>query len=486
MQDLRFACRLIRRHPLLTAAAALTVAFGVGANTAIVSVLNTVLLNPLGLRDSTRVMAARVSVDKLNLHHVETSAVEFREIQEMTDTFGPVAAMEGRWWTALIGGEATRLTGRAVTLEFFDVFHERPVVGRFFTTDDRESVVLSNSFWRSAFGADPNVLGRVVVLDDQPYRIVGVADASFRLPPNAQAWTALAIASSRFGRRGNNMNLTVLARLKSGVTARQAADRVNRYVAALKAQPGDFDMTRFGYSIDLDSFSAYVAGDLRRPLLLLWAAAVVVLLAGCANVAGLLLIRGIHRKREIAIRISVGATRSRVIRQLLIESMLLGAIGGLCGLALARVASSMLTRLSIPGKQVLELVSLDGRLLLYGFLLALFSGLLFGLAPALQLLRESQAAGMGCSPRQGYQDIFVTTQVAGAFVLVVITALLLRSLWAVERLRPGFDPSNLTTAFFTKPKNDPGFLDRLEGAVRSSPGVESAALAYPLPFAAAG
>lgn len=486
MRDVRFALRMIFRQPLLTAAAALVVAFGVGANTAVMSVLETVLLNPIGLRHSDRVMVARVTVDKFNMRHVQTSGVEYREIRDMKDTFQYVAAIEGRWWTSEMGGEAVRVIGRAVTPSFFDVFGELPALGRFFNPDDQFSVVLSHAFWQTAFGHDPNVLGRVLILDDKPYRIVGVAPVEFHFPVNAQVWVPLTLTPDRLARRGYNMQLDVVARLNGGVTPVRAVDRVRRYVAGLKAAPGNSDLAKLGYTIDLDPFAVYVAGDLRRPLMLLWIAAAVVLLAGCANVAGLLLTRVASRRREIAIRISLGATPGQVIRQLLIESSALGIVGGLAGLVMARLATSLLTRAALPGKALLGLVSLDARVLAYGFALAVLSGIVFGLAPAWQLMRDSQVSDLVRSRRRWFQDVFVVAQVAGAFALLVVTVVLLRSFRAVERLDPGFDASHLTTAFALKPKNDPAFLDRLESAVRSSPGIEAAALAYPIPFAGGG
>ena len=225
-----------------------------------------------------------------------------------------------------------------------------------------------------------------------------------------------------------------------------------------------------------------MAGDLRRPLWLLFTAALVVLLAGCANVAVLLLARTASRRRELAIRLAVGATRFQILRQLTIESLLLGALGGVCGLAVAAGAVSLLERLAIPGKDMLALVSLDRRLMLYGLGLSLSSGLLFGIAPALHMLRQSQSAALVRSVRRRFQNVFVTAQVAAAFVLLVATGLLLRSLWAVEQVHPGFDPAGLTTAYMLPPRNDPGFLDRLEANLRGMPGVESAALALPVPF----
>lgn len=491
LHDLHFAWRLLVRQPMFAAAAILTVAFGVGANTAVVSVLETVLLNPLGLRHADTVMVARTQVAKLQLFHAEASAVEFREIQSLTDAFSAAAAMEGRAWTLLADGEASRLVGQAVTPDFFRVFGEYPASGRFFTPEDNDcNVVLSDALWRSRFGADPSVIGRALTLDNKPYRIVGVAPAGFRFPAQAQVWTPLVLQPERLldSARGTSMNLSVFARRTDGVSAAQAADRVKRYVDGLKAVDAAHGgyISKYGYDIEMTTFSRYIAGDLRRPLLLLWGGALVVLITGCANIAGLLLARSASRRHEIAIRISVGASPGQIVRQLLIESLLVGAFGGAAGLLMAALALPMLTRLAIPGASMLALVSLDSPLLLYGFALALVSGLLFGLAPAIQLLRHSQSGQLGRSRRRRLQDLFVTVEVCAAFVLIVTTTLLLRSLWAVERIEPGFDPKGVTTAFFIKPQNDPGFFDRLQAALHSSPGVQSAALANPIPFADAG
>jgi predicted permease len=485
-KDLRFAWRMACRQPLLSTAAVLTIAFGVGANTAVFSVIETVLLNPLGLREPDRIAVARVRIDQLKFRHIQTSGVEYREIQAMTDAFEAAAAMEGRYWTALSGGGPVRLRGQAVTQDFFRLFGVHPAAGRFFSPEDRESVVLSHGLWQSEFGGDASVLGRTLMLDDKPHRIAGVAPAGFRFPANAQAWTPLTLEPSRLERRGYNMSLWVFARLKEGVSLAQAADRVRRYVEGLQSTAEGRELAKSGYGIEVDPVSHFVAGDARRPLWLLLAAALVVLLTGCANVAGLLLTRAAGRRREIAIRISLGASRGQIMRQLLIESLLLAAAGGVFGLILAGGAVSFLTRLAVPRREWLALVALKHELLLYGFGLALLSGLLFGLAPALQFLRESQTSAMVRSGRRRFQDLFVIGEVAGAFVLVVMTVLLLRSLWAVKRIQPGFDASDLTTGFIIKPKNDPGFHGRLRSELKAGPGIESAALAFPLPFSGGG
>ena len=488
-KDIRFALRLMLRHPLLTLAAVLTVAFGVGANTAILSILETVLLNPLGMRHTGRVMVARVHVDRVHMKNASASAADFRDTRDLSDVFSIVTAAEGAVWTYDAGGEAVRLLGRAVTPEFFSVFDASPALGRFFTPEDRQSVVLSYAMWQSRFGGDPNLLGRTITLDAKPYRVVGVAPADFRYPADAQAYVPLVIDAKRIaGGHGNNMNLTVLARLRAGVSPLQAVTRVHAFSAAQQAAdtPEGRDMAKFGYGLDLDPFANFLSGDLRSPLWLLWAAALVVLLTGCANVAGLLLTRSSARRKEIAIRLSVGATRWQVVRQLLLESLLLGAAGGIAGLLMAKSAVSLVTRVSVPGKQMLELVTLDSRMLLYGIALAMASSLLFGLVPAVQLLRDSQTSEMARNRRRWFQDLFITAEVGGAFVLLVMTGLLLRSLWMVEQIQPGFDIHNVTTAYFTKPQNDPSFAERLKTALRNAPGVESAALAYPVPFSQGG
>jgi predicted permease len=324
------------------------------------------------------------------------------------------------------------------------------------------------------------------MFDGLPYRVVGVAPNEFRFPADAAAWAPLVLSKGRMADRGMNMILLVVAHLRNGVTRAQAADRVNRYVAGLKSSAGGADLVKIGYGIELDPLSVYVAGELRSPLWLLWMAAFVVMLTGCANVAGLLLTRSAGRRKEIAIRLSVGATRWQIVRQLLLESVVLGLLGGVTGIALAKLAVALVTRAPIPGRTVLELVTLDGRMLLYGMALATASALLFGLVPAVQILRDSQTAALARSRRRRFQDLFVIAEVAGSFVLVVVTGLLLRSLWKVEQIALGFDPQHITTAYMMRPKNDPSFQDRLLAELKQAPGVESAALAYPVPFSKGG
>jgi len=482
MRDVRFAWRLIRSQPVLTLTAVIVAALGVGANTAIVSVMETVMLKPLGLRDTSRIYRATVRIDKIHMDHMTTSAVEFKDIHAMKDVFRNVAAAQGELWTLQSGSEPVRVSGQAVTDEFFRVFDEKPLAGRFFVPEDHDCLVFSYPFWKSQFGADPGIIGKTIVLDSKPYRVIGVANEDFRFPAKVDAWRALYISPERFAKRGYDMRLTVLGRLNDNVTAERATDRLNRYVAGFKATPAGREMDDYRYFIDLDTFSHFISGDLRRPLLLLWGAALALLLTACANIAVLLLSRTAGRRKEIAIRLSLGATRVQILRQLAIESLLLGGIGGALGIGVSAAAIAFIGRAAIPGKSLLALVRLDWRLMAFGMALSLGCGLVFGLAPAIQLLRRSQATAMTRAGRHRFQDTFIAAQVAAALVLLIATGLLLRSLWSIERINPGFDASNLTTALFNAPPNDAGFFDRLEASLASQPGIESSTIAYPLPF----
>jgi putative ABC transport system permease protein len=397
-------------------------------------------------------MVATVRLENLNMRGSTTSAVEFRELSDMSDVFAAVAASEGRSWTSDQAGEPVRLVGSAVTSDYFRVFGAMPAAGRFPGPDEPASAVLSYRLWETQFGGDSAVIGRALMLDGQLHRVVAVAPNDFRFPPHAQLWTSLTFSPQRMNRRGNNMNLSLLARLKDGVSPGQAFERVSRYVDGLKTAK----QIDGSYYVDLTSFAHYTAGDMRRPLWLLWGAAFVVLLTGCANVAALLLSRVAGRRREMAIRISLGAGRGLILRQLMIESLMLGALGGAAGIGVAFAAVSVLGRAVLPAKELLDLVSIDGALLAYGLLLALMCGLVFGIAPAVQLIRDNQVKALARSRSRKLQGVFVSAEVAAALVLLIATGLLLRTLSSLGQIDPGFDPNHVSTAYLLKPKNDPG------------------------------
>ncbi|HEX4230834.1 MAG TPA: ABC transporter permease [Bryobacteraceae bacterium] len=481
LRDLRFTWRLARRQLWTTAAVIASVAIGVGANTAVTSVLDTVLLNPLGIRNADRIVAATVHINKLKMEGAETSGAEFRDLEGMPDDFPAITATEHRDWT-LAAGQPSRVVGLAVTPEFFNVFEQRPSLGRYLDGSDPNEIFLSYSLWQSLFGGNRSALDRKLLLDGKPYRVVGVAARDFHFPPKVQAWVPLILAPGRF-KRGMNMDLSLFARLKNGVSLNQAQQRVNGAVRNLRATPEGAELRKLDYGIDVRPLAWFIAGDLRRPLLLLWWAALILLIAACANVAGLLLARAGNRRKEMAIRISAGGNRMQILRQLLTESVVLAVLGGAAGMLVAAVGVQILEHATLPYQQMLSLVRLNGRLLLYGLSLALASSILFGIVPAIELIREQHIGAMARARRKWFQNIYIVGQVSAAMFLLVVAGLLLKTLRAVESLQPGFDAQDLTTAFIIKPAaNQNAFYDRLLAGLRSEPGVQSAALGFSLPF----
>jgi predicted permease len=254
-------------------------------------------------------------------------------------------------------------------------------------------------------------------------------------------------------------------------------------VGNLKASPEGVEWRKLEYGIDVRPLSWHIAGDLRRPLLLLWSAALILLIAACANVAGVLLARAGGRRKEIAIRISLGGSRIQIVRQLLTESLILALLGGGAGVLVAAVGLQVLRHEPLPYQHMLSLVRINRRLLLYGLSLALASSIFFGIVPAMELVREQHVGAMARARRKWFQNIYIVGQVSAAMLLLVLTGLLLKSLRTIESLRPGFDPQDVTTAFVIKPSANKGaFYDRLLSGLRSEPGVQSAALAYSMPF----
>jgi predicted permease len=479
VRDVRFSWRLARRQPWTMAAAIASIAIGVGANTAVTGVVDAVLLNPLGVRNSDRIVAATVHITKLQMKGSDTSGAEFQDLQLSSGAFSAVAATEGRDWT-LGGTEPARVRGLAVTREFFQVFGV-PVVPP--TVD---AVILSDGIWRSRFGGSAAVVGTKILLNGRPYQVTGIAPPDFHFPASAEAWIALDLPPDRFT-RGNNMNLSLYARLNDGVSVEAAQQHVDHELLKLKGRPEGLSISELGYGLDVEPLAKRVAGDLRLPVLFLWLAAAVLLLAACANVAGLLMARAGSRRKEMAIRLAVGAGKLQILRQLLTESLILALLGGAAGMALASFLLGVLKRQPLPFQNILALARLDYRLLVYGMALALVSSLLFGLAPAIELLREQHTGALARARRKWFQNIYIVGQVSAAMLLLVVMGLLLKSLQAVELLRPGFDARNLTTALLIKPAQNQGsFYNALLEGLRRSPGVESAALAYAVPFAGDG
>ncbi|MGB6431290.1 MAG: ABC transporter permease [Candidatus Acidiferrales bacterium] len=500
--DVRYALRMLRKSPGFTVVAILTLALGIGANTAIFSVVNAVLLQPLAYPNPDRLVELELSSPQGNGNI--TSIPKFNIWREQTQVFDSVAAydLSGPGINLIAGDRPEQLKGIHASADYFQVFGAPVALGRTYTDDeDRPGgpavVVISNGLWRSTFGGDPNIIGRTIDLGGDPYTVIGVLGPTFASDPVSDLWLPLKADPNSID-QGHYLRST--ARLKPGVTLAQAqaamklaADEFNRKFPNARLGPGG-------------SFTAIplrdsVIGDVRFGLLLLFGAVGFVLLIACANVANLLLVRAAIRRREIAIRAALGAGRARLISQLLTESLLLSLAGGALGLVLGYFGVRALLTINpgnVPriGEQGAA-VTLDWRVLLFTFAASVVTGILFGLVPALSAsrsdlnstLRESGTrSGSGVRHNKA-RSVLVITEMALALVLLVGAALLIRTFGALRGVDPGFDAHNvltlqmsLTGARFEKTDGVAALERDASQRIDALPGVSAAAMTCCLPL----
>jgi len=494
-QDLKYGLRMLRKNPGLAAIAVLTLALGIGANTALFSIVNGVLLNPLPFPNSDQLVMLHES--KPNFQAGAIPYLNFLDWQRENHTFASMALSRGYSFNLTGTGEPERLQGQWVTASFFGTFGVKPVIGRDFTSDDDQYgagpvALISASLWKRKFGSAPDVLGRTVRLDGRGYTIVGVIPASFDLrvwnDQRSDIYAPIRIWNHP-GLRSRQAALWLhgIGRMKPGVTLEQAKADLARVAANLAAAYPNADR---GTSASMEPLRERIVGRVRPLLLVLMAAVGIVLLIACVNVANLLLARSTGRSREFAIRAALGAGRARVIRQLLTESVLLATAGGGLGLLLAwwgtRAGLAALP-MAIPRSQE---VGLDGRVLLFAAAISLLSGILFGLAPALRIsrtgldnvLKEGARGSSGANHR--VHSILVVAEVALALVLLAGAGLMIRTLARLWRVDPGFDPHNVLAFNVGLPpsmtKGSPaairGYIRSLEETIESTPGVRAVSL----------
>jgi putative ABC transport system permease protein len=502
-QDLRYALRGLRQRPGFTLVAVLTLALGIGANTAIFSVVNGVLLRPLPYERPERL--AMIWGHRNQQPLAELSVPEYWDLRERTHSFAGVAAFADGNINLTGTGAPERIRAGYFTANTPAVLGVAPAVGRGFTAEEDlpggpPVVLLGDGLWRRRFGADPTVIGRVLMLDDTPTTVVGVMPPDFQLPTHyaggpKELWAPMQLdpAINR-GVRGWHF-LEVIGRLRDGVAVDAASAETSTLMRGMLATyPMEYTSEFDGSAT---AVSQSVVGDVRPALLVLLGAVALLLLIACANVAGLLLARSEARQREIALRTALGAGRSRLVRQLLTESLLLAAAGGLVGLLLAVWGVRGLVLAAPPSVPRLDAVGIDLRVLGYTLGVTLLTGILFGLAPALHAVRgdltgaltDGGRAGTTGRGRQRVRQALVTGQVAVALVLVTGAGLLVQSFLRLRQVDPGFVPEHLLTARVELSpvrydSNDvrrrfyEGLLERL----RSIPGVRSAATARALPM----
>jgi putative ABC transport system permease protein len=510
LQDLRYGFRTLLKRPGFTIVAVVALALGIGANSAIFSVVNSVLLRPLPYEDPSRLVIAwetnpQLLSDYLKTHN-EAAPGNFLDWQAQSQSFENLAAFTWQDFNLTGGDTPEQVIGNTVTPNMFATLGVRPAFGRDFLAEEGQAgrdnvVILSHGLWQRRFGSSPNLVGQTISVNGRPHTVVGVMPEGFEFPRAAsELWTPLAPGDNfKTNRRAHF--LYTRARLKPGVTIEQAQAEMDTIAARLRQQYPDTNDQR---GVRLASLSEESVAQIKPALLILLAAVGFVLLIACANVANLLLARAAARQKEIAIRTALGAGRLRIIRQLLTESVLLSLIGGVCGLLLALWGIDLLLAsmprqfaLGIPGWNK---IGLDYRVLGFTLAVSLLTGILFGLFPAWQAskydLNESLKEGSKGSAGQGrkrFRNALIVSEVTLALVLLVGSGLMMRSLRRLMDVKPGFDPHNLTTlqlalpqAQYAQNEQIVGFYSELTRRIKDLPGVEAVATIDMMPMGGSG
>jgi putative ABC transport system permease protein len=500
-QDIRYGLRVLWKNPGFTAVAVVALALGIGANSAIFSVVNAVLLRPLPYKDPDRLVMVWEENSKSGYPKDTPAAANFVDWRDQNQVFEGMAAVAEQDFNLTGSGEPVRLTGRRVSAELFPLLGVAPHAGRTFgPEEDRPGagkvVVLSHGLWQRRFGADRTLIGRTLNLNGEPHTVVGVMPAHFRFPTRSdELWVPIAFTPEQAANRGRHY-LEVVARLKQGVTVERAQAEMSTIAARLQQQHPEQNT---GLGAAVEPMHEHLVGDIRPALLVLLGAVGFVLLVACANVANLLLARAATRQKEIAVRTALGASRLRLIRQFLTESVLLAALGGVLGLLLAVWGVSLLGAFVPDDISQVKDIGVDARVLGFTLVVSLLTGLVFGLAPATQAsnfnlnetLKEGGRDSSSGSRGKRIRGLLVVTEVAVSLVLLIGAGLLINSFLRLRSVDPGFKVDNLLTMSVVLPRERyPNFERRtsfytdLLARVQSLPGVRSAAVTSWIPLAA--
>ncbi len=511
MQDLRYAVRMLLKKPGFTTIAVLALALGIGANTAIFSVVNAVLLRPLTYHQPDRlVMVWQRLSGATSYPELPCSAPDYIDYRDQTQTLQNVAAFDNASFTLATPTGAERVSGTRVSANLFPLLGISPLRGRTFTTAEDQFgqdqvAVLSYGTWERRFGSDPEIVGKTLVLDQKPRKIIGVMPKQFDFPtqgllggPPAEFWVPIAFAPAEIGPdgRGDNFNISVVARRKPGVSIQQASADINRISRRIYESYPPAIQKLFSLDGFVTDFHQHVVGNVKTLLLVLLGAVGFVLLIGCANVANLLLAKAAGRRREVAIRTALGAGRFRLVRQLLTESVLLGLLGGAAGLLIAVWLTQLMIRFSPGDVPRLAESQLNLGVLAFAFAISILTGVLFGLAPALQVSKanlntdlKEGSRGAAAFRRSRVRSVLVVAEVALSLVLLAGAGLLLRSFVKLRAVPLGFQPDHLLTLSVALPETKyqnkvqaQAFFRNLLERAQSLPEVRSAAGATGLPL----
>jgi putative ABC transport system permease protein len=495
-RDIRYGARSLRKRPAFTLTAIATLALGIGANTAIFSIVNAVLLRPFPYQAPERLVILRERVSNTppggGFSPSYPNFVDWRAQNTVCSSMAAVRAKESFNFTG--AGEPERLQGRLVSAEFFSTLGIKPLVGRDFLAEEdgpsaTPAAILNYGFWQRRFGADPNVIGQQIMLNNQSYTVVGITPANLQFGAEADVTVPIGLQAQRFRARGADPGVDVVARLKPNVSEQQADTELNLIAARLEQQ---YPESNKGRRVVITPLHESFVGDARQPLLILLSAVGLVLLIACANVANLLLVRASARQKEMAVRVALGASRATLIRQLLTESVLLAALGAALGILLAFWGTSFIAAQLPDGIPRLQEAQVDAPVLVFTLAVSLLTGLLFGLVPALQASRPNLTEGLkegergSSGPRQRLRSALVVGEVALTLMLLVGAGLLIKSFRRVLAVDPGFKTKNLLTMQVSVNNPDgqqvANFFEQLQQNVRNLPGVKSVAVSNGLPF----
>lgn len=493
--DLRHALRFFTQQPLVTAVAIVVLALGTGANTAIFSVVNTVLLEPLPFRDASRLVMVW-ALDTQNAGGIRPVSVPvFREWQSRNTVFEKMASSSDAVYSLTGAGDPVSIIGYRFDADFFDLLGTPPALGRTFTTGETQAgqnrvVVLSHRLWQRRFASDPNVLGRTITMNGDPYIVIGVMPAGFQHPQTVELWTPLVI-NPQLESNWNARPLRIAARLKAGVTVEQAQREIAEISKGIAARHPESNATE---SADVVTFRDSVAGDIRPALLLLMAAAGFILLITCTNLANLLLARATARSTEMAIRSALGASQGRLVRQLMTESVLLAIVGAALGMALAVWLTGVLVAMfpnNIANLRIprVEELPIDGRVLAFTVGVSMLTALAFGLAPAFHALRSQLNERAPAQPGKRFRRALLVAEVALTLVLLAGAGLMLRSFLHVVESDLGIQPQNVIAVQvilpgrrYAEPQTRLAFANDVVQRIQRLPGVEAAGATNFLPL----
>ncbi|HEX6732132.1 MAG TPA: ABC transporter permease, partial [Pyrinomonadaceae bacterium] len=502
-RDVRSGVRALVHSPVFTAVTVLSLALGIGANTAIFSVVNGLLLRPLPYPEPEQIVDVWHTPPQQSfpgLDRFSVSPANYLDWKAQSSSFEQMAVYSDTGLSLSTDNDPLPLIGATVSSDFFSVLRTNAMQGRIFTADEErpghdQVVVIGHALWQRAFGANPNIIGQTLTINSRSFTVIGIMPAGFEFPREAELWVPLAWDDKERQVRSNHDYL-VIARLKQNVSPEQAQAEMSTISRRLEQQ---YPEENKGWGAVVIPLREDLVGDIRLALLVLFCAVGFVLLIACANVANLMLARGANRQREIAVRIALGAGRVRLVRQLLTESVLLAVTGGLLGLLLALLGVQMLVRLgNLPNS---DDIGIDTWVLGFTLLVSFAAGIIIGIVPALQFTRSSisetlkQGSGRtGGSPiKQHTRKALVISEVALSLVLLIGAGLMIRSFWKLQNVDPGFDTRNgltmsivLTWIRYPEPNRWLAFFDRAIEQIRAVPGVVSVGATTKIPLAGGG